>query len=255
MNKYIVILSIIIVLYFVQKYCIQSEVEKFLLTKNIIEKFGSGDTANLNGLNISGNIILGDKIVITSDISGLKMLDGNTGKSANLSVNNIDISGSLTMQGGINFTGNNNRFTRNNATLSIDSSENNSVIIRSTNGPLILNGPDNSNTIMLGGNTNINGLFTINNVAPILTKVLISNASNTPTTRNIDTLINAINYPSIIFSGYDNNSTSTGQYANVIQFNTDISNNTWFVSLTPAITEEIKIRVTFFHKNLQTIAP
>jgi hypothetical protein len=256
MNKYIVILSIIIVLYFVQKYCIQSEVEKFLLTKNIIEKFGADGIASLNGLNISGNIILGDKIVIQSDISGLKILDP-AGGPANLTVSNLDISGQLTMRGGINFTGDNNRFTRDNALLTINSGETDgSVSIRSMNGPLILNGPggpgvpDISNNIKIGGNIDISGLFTINNVAPMLTRVFISAASTQATSRTIDTLINAIDYPSITFSGFDNNNTSPTQYANIIEFNTDISNNVWFVSLTPAITAEIRIRVTFFHKNL-----
>ena len=251
MNKYIVILSIIIVLYFVQKYCIQSEVEKFLLTKNIIEKFGADGIADLNGLNITGNIILGDKIIITSDISGLKILDGDTGTPSNLSVNDIDISGSLIMRGGMNFTGNNNRFTNGGAILKINSGENNSVGIRSENGPLILNGSDISNKIILGGNTDILGLFTINNVAPILTKVLISNATDSPTARNINTGISSLTYPSITFSGYDNDST-TPQYANVIEFNTYVEATTrmWYVSFTPQITTEIKIRVTFFHKNL-----
>ena len=252
MNKYIVILSIIIVLYFVQKYCIQSEVEKFLLTKNIIEKFGADDIANLNGLNISGNIILGNKIVITSDISGLKILDGDTDTPSNLFVNDIDISGSLIMRGGMNFTGNDTSFTNDGATLKINSGENNSVGIRSENGPLILKGSNISDKIILGGDTDIFGSFTINNVAPILTRVIISNATVTPTARNENTGVNSLTYPSIIFSGYDDNSTSTGQYANVIEFNTYIDPTTlmWFVSLTPAITTEIRIRVTFFHKNL-----
>ena len=251
MNKYIVILSIIIVLYFVQKYCIQSEVEKFLLTKNIIEKFGANDIPNLNGLNISGNIILGDKIIIKSDISGLKILDGDTGTPSNLSVNNIDISGLLIMRGGMNFTGNNNSFTNGGATLSIYSGENNSVGIRSENGPLILNGSDISNKIILGGNTDISGLFRINNVIPILTKEIVSAATVNPTTRNVNTGVNALTYPSITFSRYNNNSTSTTQYANVIEFNTYVeTDGLWYVSLTPAITPEIRIRVTFFHKNL-----
>ena len=72
MKNYLIII-IIIVLYYIQKYCIQSEVDKFLITQNILEKFT--DTTNNqidhiknltkfanqlqnNGLDITNEIIL-----------------------------------------------------------------------------------------------------------------------------------------------------------------------------------------------------
>ncbi len=46
MDKYLIILIIIMILYFIQKYCIQSEVEQILITKNIIEKFTESSNTN-----------------------------------------------------------------------------------------------------------------------------------------------------------------------------------------------------------------
>jgi hypothetical protein len=153
---------------------------------------------------------------------------------------------------GFNFSGNNNRFTNGNASLNINGLDN-GVGIFSENGPLTLNGSDLSNNIKLGGNIDISGNFTINNVKPILTKIITSPASNDTTTiRSINTLINYNTYPSITFSGYINNDT---QYASFIEFNTikDIPTNNWFISFTPNTFSTINLRLTFFHKNLVEI--
>ena len=239
MDKYLVILSIITILYFIQKYCIQSEVEKFLLTKNIVENFT--DTVTGGGLNILGNIILGNKHKLTSDGDYLKITD-LTNNLANISVKDIDVSGMLIIRQGFAFNGNNS-FTNGNAILNI-----NGPSISSTTGPLTLNAPL-SNIIRLGNNTNINGVFTINNIKPILTKIITSpiNLSNTP--RNIDTGINSDDYPSIAFSGYNN--TNTQSYASLIEFNTiKTPGGNWLISFTPQVTSVISVRLTFFHKNI-----
>jgi hypothetical protein len=172
-----------------------------------------------------------------------------TGNVGNIQVNNIDISGALIMRQGFNFSGNNTSFTNGNAKLNINSL-NNGVGISSVNGPLILNGlnggPNNIN-IILGGNTDIQGNFTINSIKPILTKIV---SATTNVNQPIDTLINSATYPSITFSGYVN----TNQlYASLIEFNTTIINNKWHISFTPQPTSPISVRLTFFHKSLVDI--
>ena len=238
MDKYLVILSIITILYFVQKYCIQSEVEKFLLTKNIVENFT--DTVTGGGLNILGNIILGNKHKLTSNGDYLKITDLND-NLANISVKDIDVNGTLIISQGFTFNGNNS-FTNGNAILNI-----NGPSISST-GPLTLNAPS-SNIIQLGNNTNIYGDFTINNRKPILTKIITSPINLSTTPRNIDTGINSDDYPSIAFSGYNN--TNTQSYASLIEFNTiKTPGGNWLISFTPQVTSVISVRLTFFHKNI-----
>ena len=48
MKKYLIIFSVIIILYYIQKYCIESEVDKFLVTKKIVEKWYEKDIINFN---------------------------------------------------------------------------------------------------------------------------------------------------------------------------------------------------------------
>ena len=120
MEKYLVIFIVIITLYFIQKYCIQSEVEKILITKNIIENFTTtttdfDDTIAYNllddiaselfqndNLNIPGNIII-NKHKLISDISCLKIRDLSNENFLNLVVKDMDVSGILTVKGPSNF--------------------------------------------------------------------------------------------------------------------------------------------------------
>jgi len=246
MNKYLItLIIIIIVLYYAQKYCIQSEVQTFLLTKNVLEKF-SESLNNEGGLSILGNIKLGNRHIISSNSDNLRITDMTTGNVGNLQVNNIDVNGALTMTQGFNFSGNNTSFTNGNARLNINGL-NNGVGISSVNGPLTLNGvntaPNNPN-IILGGNTNIQGNFTINSVKPILTKIV---TATTNVNQPIDTLINSTTYPSITFSGYVN---TNKLYASLIEFNATIVNNKWHISFTPQPTAPISVRLTFFHNSL-----
>ena len=120
MNKYLVTLIIISILYFAQKYCIQSEVQTFLLTKNVLEKFTESQI-NEGGLSILGNIKLGNRHIISSNSDNLRITDMTTGNVGNIQVNNIDISGALIMRQGFNFSGNNTSFTNGNAKLNINS--------------------------------------------------------------------------------------------------------------------------------------
>jgi hypothetical protein len=244
MDKYLVILSIITILYFAQKYCIQSEVEKILLTKNIVENFSDAvNPVTGGGLNILGNIILGNRHKISSNSENLKITD-LADNLANISVKDIDVSGTLIIRQGFAFNGNNS-FTNGNAILNI-----NGPSISSTTGPLILNAPT-SNIIRLGNNTNINGVFTINNIKPILTKIITSPVNLSTTPRNIDTGINSDDYPSIAFSGYVNSNSTNSQYASLIEFNTiKTQGGNWFISFTPQVTSVISVRLTFFHKNI-----
>jgi len=258
MDKYIVILSIIIVLYFVQKYCIKSEVETFLLTKNILEKFNGTE----GGLNILGNIKLANKHVISSESNALTIFDitAATPIYGSIKVNDIDVRGILRI-GGIASTGPTtssfnlpSSFTNSGSTLNITNGTTNSVSINSANGPLILSG---QNGIKIGGDIDILGNVTINNGnKPIITRVVTIPANSATT---VTTSIDATDYPSITFSGFNNSTvsaTATNQiYAAAIEFNTTIgTDNKWYISFTPTLPSEINVRLTFFHKNLVSSA-
>jgi hypothetical protein len=257
MNKYIVILSIIIVLYFVQKYCIKSEVETFLLTKNILEKFDQ----TTGGLNILGNIRLANRHIISSESEGLAIVDVVASTTANteygnIKVKDIRVTGTLIQEGGSNLPSSFTNSTQT-ARLNINSgTPPNSVEITSLNGPLILSGQNgpvtlaSQNIIKIGGNIDITGNVTFNAAKPIVTRIItIPTNSTTPVTTGID----ATDYPSITFSGFDNSTASSQSYAAAIEFNTTKgAGNKWFISFTPTPTPPlpINVRLTFFHKNL-----
>lgn len=262
MEKYLVIFIVIITLYFIEKYCIQSEVQKFLITKNIIENFTNSTTVNFDdtiafnlldnigsdlfqndNLNIPGNIII-NKHKLISDISGLKIRDLSNENFLNLVVKDMDVGGILTVQGSTNF--NNAIFVNstNNKQLSITG-----TTIDSSNGDLLLSA--STNNIKLG-NTDISGNLSFNNdKKPIISKVIIVNKTSNS---NIDTTVNYEEYSAISFSGYDHSSNRTN--ATYLQFNTIKipSTKTWNISFNSALgnlpaTENIRLKFTFFHTN------
>jgi len=260
MEKYLVIFIIIITIYYIQKYCIQSEVDKFLITKNIVENFSSTTTINFddqaafnilydieadlfknNSLNILGNIII-NKHKLISDGDTLKIRDLSNQNFLNLVVKNMDVSGILTVKGTSNL--------------------NNAVFANSTNSKeLRINGPNissinsdlllssSTNNIKLG-NTEFSGNLSFNNdKKPIISKVIIiNNASST----NINTQVNYEEYSGISFSGYDH---SNKTVASNLQINTirDLNTKNWFISFNQPLSNlpvgNIRIRLTFFHSN------
>jgi hypothetical protein len=263
MEKYLVIFIIIITLYFIEKYCIQSEVEKFLITKNIIENFISppddtfddtiafnllddigSDLFKNNNLNIPGNIII-NKHKLISDISGLKIRDLSNENFLNLVVKDMDVSGILTVNGPSYF---------NNA-LFVNSTDNKQLsitgaTISSINSDLLLSA--STNTIKLG-NTDISGNLSFNNdKKPIISKIISVNNTTPP---NINTTVNYEEYSAISFSGYDH---SNNQSSFILQFNTikNTTSKTWEINFTqsPATiflssTENRRLKFTFFHRN------
>jgi hypothetical protein len=130
----------------------------------------------------------------------------------------------------------------NNGTLLIDNI-NYAAGLKSLQGPLNINA--SSNIINLSGNTDILGDFRINNIKPILVKIINISNSN-----NIDTGVSSSVYSGIAFSGY---TTSTRTYANTFEFNTYKQNGNWFISFTPPRpptgTTPLGVRLTFFHVN------
>jgi hypothetical protein len=254
MDKYIVILSIIIVLYFAQKYCIKSEVETFLLTKNILEKFDE----TTGGLNILGNIRLANRHIISSESNGLAILNTTSTTTnldyGNLKVKDINVTGTLIQSGTSNLPSSFTNSTQT-ARLNINSGTlPNSVDITSLNGPLILSGQNgpvtlaSQNIIKISGNIDITGDVTINAAKPIVTRIVtIPSNSTTAITTDID----ATDYPSITFSGFNNSTASSQSYAAAIEFNTSKgTDNKWYISFTPRPSSTINVRLTFFHKNL-----
>ena len=261
MEKYLVIFIIIITLYYIQKYCIQSEVDKFLITKNIVENFSSTTTINFdnqaafnilsdieadlfknNSLNILGNIIINNKHKLISDGDTLKIRDLSDQNFLNLVVKNMDVSGILTVKGTSNL--------------------NNAVFANSTNSKeLRINGPNissinsdlllssSTNNIKLG-NTEFSGNLSFNNdKKPIISKVIIINNASS---NNINTQVNYEEYSGISFSGYDH---SNKTVASNLQINTirDLNTKNWFISFNQPLTNlpagNIRIRLTFFHSN------
>jgi hypothetical protein len=262
MEKYLVIFIIIITLYYIQKYCIQSEVDKFLITKNIVENFSSTTTINFddqaafnilsdieadlfknNSLNILGNIIINNKHKLISDGDTLKIRDLTDQNFLNLVVKNMDVSGILTVKGTSNL--------------------NNAVFANSTNSKeLRINGPNissinsdlllssSTNNIKLG-NTEFSGNLSFNNdKKPIISKVIIINNASSA---NINTEVNYEEYSGISFSGYDHSNNKT--VASNLQINTirDLNTKNWFIFFNQPLTNlpagNIKIRLTFFHSN------
>ena len=253
MEKYLIIIIIIMILYYIQKYCIQSEVDKILITKNIIEKFTdninptlSQVSNNLNqtgGLDLSGSLIINNKHKLTSDGDYLKITDVNSQNYLNLAVKDLDITGTLLLRQNNFNTSQGFRFINNtNETLIIDTSGN-SAGIKSLQGSFNINA---GTTINFSGNTDISGNLTIGNTnrKPILIKTIyILNNINT-----YDTGISHTEYSGITFSGY---TSSTRSYASTFEFNTYQQNGRWFISFTPAmiITTPLSVRLTFFHVN------
>ena len=256
MDKYLIILIIIIILYFIQKYCIQSEVEQILITKNIIEKFTDSNTNFLfsnvvnnlqltKRLDLSGSLIINKRHKLTSDGNYLKLTDVSGLNFLNMSVKNLDVSGELLVRQNSTFTGGPHSFN----SLNIDTSGNNAGI-KSVQGNLTING---SKKIL--GNTDISGNLRINNVKPILIKIF------TTTNNIIDTGISHSTYSGIGFSGYNHPTSSSTRTP--LEFNTYKQNGKWFVSFTPNNTQSTSIRLiffnTFFHSdeifNVQLTAP
>jgi len=256
MDKYLIILIIIMILYFIQKYCIQSEVEQILITKNIIEKFTDININSLlsnvvnnlqqtNRLDLSGSLIINNRHKLTSDSNYLKLTDLSGQNFLNMSVKNLDVSGELLVRQNSIFTGGPHNFN----VLNIDTSGNNASI-KSVQGNLTING---SKKIL--GNTDISGNLRINNVKPILIKIF------TTTGNIIDTGISHSIYSGIGFSGYNHPTSSSTRTP--LEFNTYKQNGNWFVSFAPSNTESRSIRLiffnTFFHSdeifNVQLTAP
>jgi hypothetical protein len=252
MEKYLIILIIIIILYHIQKYCIKSEIQTFLLTKNIIEKFTVNNSSlsgvlnsliQTGGLDLSGNLIINNRHKLTSDGNYLKLTDVNGQNFLNLAVNNLDVNGDIILRQNTFNSSQGFRFVNsNNGTLLIDNI-NYAAGLKSLQGPLNINA--SSNIINLSGNTDILGDFRINNIKPILVKIINISNSN-----NIDTGISSSVYSGIAFSGY---TTSTRTYANTFEFNTYKQNGNWFISFTPPRpptgTTPLGVRLTFFHVN------
>jgi len=239
MDKYLIILIIIMILYFIQKYCIQSEVEQILITKNIIEKFTDSNTTSLlsnvvnnlqqiNRLDLSGSLIINNRHKLTSDSNYLKLTDISGQNFLNMSVKNLDVSGELLVRQNSTFTGGSHNFN----VLNIDISGNNAGI-KSVQGNLTING---SKKIL--GNTDISGNLRINNVKPILIKIF------TTTGNIIDTGIPHSTYSGIGFSGYNHSTPST---RTPLEFNTYKQNGKWFVSFSPSNTQSTSIRLIFFN--------
>ena len=240
MDKYLIILIIIIILYFIQKYCIQSEVEQILITKNIIEKFTDSNTNFLfsnvvnnlqltKRLDLSGSLIINKRHKLTSDGNYLKLTDVSGLNFLNMSVKNLDVSGELLVRQNSTFTGGPHSFN----SLNIDTSGNNAGI-KSVQGNLTING---SKKIL--GNTDISGNLRINNVKPILIKIF------TTTNNIIDTGISHSTYSGIGFSGYNHPTSSSTRTP--LEFNTYKQNGKWFVSFTPNNTQSTSIRLIFFN--------
>jgi hypothetical protein len=262
MEKYLVIFIIIITLYYIQKYCIQSEVDKFLITKNIVENFSSTTTINFddqaafnilsdieadlfknNSLNILGNIIINNKHKLISDGDTLKIRDLTDQNFLNLVVKNMDVGGILTVKGTSNL--NNAVFTNstNSKELRI-----NGPNISSINSDLLLS--SSTNNIKLG-NTEFSGNLSFNNdKKPIISKVIIINNASSA---NINTEVNYEEYSGVSFSGYDHSNNKT--VASNLQINTirDLNTKNWFIFFNQPLTNlpagNIKIRLTFFHSN------
>jgi hypothetical protein len=258
MDKYLIILIIIIILYFIQKYCIQSEVEQILITKNIIEKFTDSNINSLlsnvvnnlqqtNRLDLSGSLIINNRHKLTSDGNYLKLTDVSGQNFLNMSVKNLDVSGELLVRQNSTFTGGPHNFNF----LNIDTSDNNAGI-KSVQANLTING---STKIL--GNTDISGNLRINNVKPILIKIF------TTTGNIIDTGISHSTYSGIGFSGYNHPTSSSTRTP--LEFNTYKQNGNWFVSFSPSNNQSTSIRLiffnTFFHSdsneifNVQLTAP
>jgi hypothetical protein len=252
MEKYLIILIIIIILYYIQKYCIKSEIQTFLLTKNIIEKFTDNNSSlsgvlntltQTGGLDLSGSLIINNRHKLTSGGNYLKLTDVNGQNFLNLAVNNLDVNGDIILRQNTFNSSQGFRFVNsNNGTLLIDN-VNNNVGLKSLQGPLNINA--SSNIINFSGNTDILGNFRINNIKPILVKIINISNSN-----NIDTGVSSSVYSGIAFSGY---TTSTRTYANTFEFNTYKQNGNWFISFTPPRpppgTTPLGVRLTFFHVN------
>ena len=263
MEKYLVIFIIIITLYYIQKYCIQSEVDKFLITKNIVENFSSTTTINFddqaafnilsdieadlfknNSLNILGNIII-NKHKLISDDDTLKIRDLSNQNFLNLVVKNMDVSGILTVKG----TSNLNNAVFANSTNSNKELRINGPNISSINSDLVLS--SSTNNIKLG-NTDFSGNLSFNNdKKPIISKVIIINNTSSA---NINTEVNYEEYSGISFSGYDHSNNRTE--ASNLQINTtrDITTKNWFISFNQSLSNlqvgnNIRIRLTFFHSN------
>jgi hypothetical protein len=274
MKKYLIIFIVIIILYYIQKYCIQSEVDKFLVTKKIVEKLSDTNNNEINyirniskfanqiqngGLDILNGITLRNELKINSnnnpnitDIANnyLKITD-MFGNFKSMSVKDMDISGILTVRQGCQFFGSNNfSNTNNNGILNISSLPTNNNI-HSVNGDLIISSTgstiDLSNCIKLNNNTSITGNLTINGIKPILIKV-VQITINT----DVNTNVSYIEYPGISFSGYSSGNSS------IIEFNafTKDDSSNWYINFTPPanVTRSFGVRLTFFHKNIVEVA-
>jgi hypothetical protein len=250
MEKYLIILIIIIVLYYIEKFCIQSEVDKILITKNIIEKFSQSTIINdllIGGLKLTGSLIIDNKYKLTADNdSVLRLTDVSSGKLSNLYINDLDISGELIARQSISSSSQNVSFTNlSRGVLKLDYN-NNMAGFKSLTGPLNINVQPTSK-IQISGNMDISGDFKFYNVKPILIKKISIGTSN-----NINTEVPYSIYSGIAFSGYSGE--SNRKQATIIQFNTykNLTTRTWFISFTPNrpnMYPSLGVKLTFFHKN------
>ena len=267
MEKYIVIIITIILLYYVQKYCIQSEVNNFLITKNVIENFADNlnnnddiddiNSINLlanivkdlsnNGLKISNNIIINDNHKLSSDGELLRLTDiSNQSNNVGISIDELLVDTQLTV--GTDIT---KKLSIGpiNGTPRIYSQGN--IIIGSDANKISLKGNIDISSNLTVDNTNIKGNFMVGNInkKPILLKVITGNTQ----LNEINTGVSHLEYPCIVFSGYNLPpiQSQINQYITSTQFNTIKRNNNWYISFQPNIgLSLISIRLTFYHKVL-----
>jgi hypothetical protein len=118
MEKYLVILILIVILYYLHRYCIQTEVEKFMKIKegfgDAVTVDGVDDNNAINtlakiakdlqeggGLKVMGKLNLRDKHILSSDDDGwLRLRNKDLNQYTNMAVKDLWVDGSLTTQGG-----------------------------------------------------------------------------------------------------------------------------------------------------------
>lgn len=285
MEKYIVLLILAVIVYYIHRYCVQTEVENFMKVREgfgdiapvvsgvddqnaintlaqVAKKLQEGGLTvpgKLNfinsGLNSSSVQFDNDNMFRIKNKDGGQMLaiDSN-GKTFFGPVGKDDgpIScGQLMVKNGSRFSGDRHYFT---------DAEGKGAIrvgaawgipgIYSEQGDIVLG--SQSGNVLLKENVNVGGTLRVSNKPLVLTKVVAGGIA-----REIDTGVNHDEYPAIALAGFFSILDLEERDAGGFEFNTFKKDGRWFIFFNPRAQgnwhggdNRIRARLTFFHNNI-----
>lgn len=290
MEKYIVILILAVLVYYIHNCWVESKIEKFFNSNKIREGFGDvaqsvGGVDDQNAINTlaqvakklqEGGLSLPGKLSFVNQSSnsiGLQIDEDNYFRIKNKAGGQmiaIDSNGKtffgpagkddgpvtcgqLSVKNGSEFIGGRHFFTdlENKGKLRVGSAWGVPGIYAEAGDVVV--GSQTGN-VLLRDNVNINGTLKVSNKPLVLTKVVTGGLA-----REIDTGVNHSEYPGIALAGYYTTLDLEENNGGAFEFNTFKKDGKWFIFFNPRAQNNwhgyenenrVRARLTFFHNNI-----